>query len=370
MNRYLAVFLISMFAYTSSATAQEPFSIYDITLGADFNEAVAHLQSLCPQGCPGEASTTAGVNTVTVYQRFTLIRFSNTNRVQVDTAKPYQQVSVTRGLDNRVLSIKAETYGDPISVRAFVKSMAAAYDGKLQEFIYTNPNTNIPIEIKSDLSTDQSIEFFSPNLKGIKFQIAQWKLANGALIARLSYTDYDALAKSEEADPTGFNNIRKLMKLPMRRDGAAGLTPRVGSNAELAKALKYTEVQLSEKQELSDAGVQIKIIKEKNYDPGKHASQILVNGKIVSEASFFKDGMAYESVQKLSGALGLYWIHAGWFGNGCDSQQELLLSIKDGKGYLSEPFGRCDTSVTVDKGTYYFNYAATEYEPPATYVIQ
>lgn len=355
--------------FSSPTQAAEPFALYDVTLGSGFNEAAAHLQNLCPRGCPAYTSQNAtGIAELQVFIKFATVYFSNTRRTEVDRAKPYEAVIITTGPGKKVISITGEVYSDPLTARTYADKMAARAPMPLQAFSEMNKDTRI--DLRADASTDHALNLYAPYLRGQRMQISHWQTRPGTAIARVMLMDFDAMRQLEASNPQAFAQLRKAHHLPMRRHGTEGLAPRVGSSLELSRAPGYPSAAGAPVTKLVDGRDSLKVVAEQTEGPNKAPSQLMVNGVVVAKAALFDDGMTFEGVQKLDQAPGLYRVHASWFGNGCSAQQELLLNVTDGKGYLSEPFGRCNTLLTVNNGAYYFSYEADEYESATTLVVQ
>ena len=337
--------------------AADEFDLYDVKLGMSLEEVNFHLQDHCMRKCMSYGSSgPAGIFDMTVFLHFQTEYFVNTRRSEVNRRKPYESVTFTFGPDKKVIAIQNEFYGSPTDGRKKFDIMAGLYNGDLLAF---TEQRQALVTAKADVTMTHTVTWFEPGLTGKKFQVATWVNPLGPTTVRMNYTDFDAMRELEGAKPTEFGAFRAK--------GVVGLTPRNPSSYEAANALKYKPVNSQATTNVIDALDTIEVISEIHDGGEPPPSKLVVNGAVVGMSGLRSDGMSFEAVQKLGN--GVYRVIAVWDGNSCGSQQELLLHVVNGKGFLSEAFGRCNALITENGGTVYYSFVATEYEPELTLAV-
>ncbi|MFK1438733.1 hypothetical protein ACIUZJ_03070 [Pseudomonas aeruginosa] len=357
--RYLLIARVAMLAgLCSPALGADEFSLRGIRLGMDASEAQLHLEELCANRCRSYTQAgPAGITKLTSYLRYQTVYFSNTGRAEVDTSQPYEQVTLTLHPNRKVIALQGQAYGSPEAAHAFAETMSGLYPGTLQTF--TEQKNNVLVTTQADSTTTHSISLYEPFLQGRKFQVTSWSTSTSRALTRMDYIDFDAMNKLATENPEDFAYARNRAGLTTQPDGIAGLKPRLASSLEASRAPAYSAVTTGALTKLVDGPNTLEVVAERALSTS-WPSQILLNGQAIATSRLREDRMTFVSVQKLS--TDLYRIHNEGDGSGCGVQQQLVLRIVDGHGYLSEPFGRCSPSISEHGGVTYFSFPATEYE--------
>lgn len=343
--------------FPTALYAADEFSLYDVKLGMTFDEMNRSILPHCRGNCMGGGSNgPAGMFETTMYLRYHTEYFSNTRRSEVNRHKPYESVTYTFGPDRKVIGMRMESYGYAKDAVQMFDRMAGLYQGELLSF---TEQKDALVTAKTDVTTTHTVGLYEPNLRGKKFQVAMWVTSLGPTMVRMDYGDFDAVRKLEAASPAAF--------VMFRGKAVAGVTPRRPSSYEAANALKFKPVTSEATTKVIDGADTIEVSPE-ILDGEEHPpSQLVVNGKVVGTSGLLADGISFREVQKLG--QGLYRVNADWAGNGCSSQQELVLRVAKGKGTLSEPFGRCNATLTENDGTIYYSFDESADEPQLTVAI-
>lgn len=366
LNCKLALIAPAVSLLSLSAFADNEFSLLDVNLGTDLQEVNLLVQENCPNCMVYNGGGPAGIFEVTAYLRYQTIYFNNTRRTEVDRAKPFESVTFTFGPDKKVFAVQSTVYGSATTVQKFFDRMSGLYAGGLQEF--TEQKRTL-ITTRADHSTNHSFVMYTPYLTGKKFQVSMWPEAPAGAGARASYIDFDALRKFEAAKPTEFYEMRRTYSIGVRKDGATAVDPRPVSSLEEKQVSDFDSISEDFVTRVAAGNDAIEVIPEVLNGEKSPPSQVLFNGKVVASGGLRTDGVTYSGIQPLDETRGLYRLQVGSYGNSCGAQQEQLLRVAGGEGYLSEPFGRCNGVVKKHNGTFYFSYEATEYEPELTLAI-
>lgn len=333
--------------------AAPDFTVHDVALGMPYDEVNLLLQETCPRGCMTyTGSGPAGIHSLTVFLRYQTIYFSNTRRTEVNRDKPYESATYTFGPDHRVIALEAEVKGSLTAGKKLADEALARYSGPLQAFTQTNK-----VAVHAQASLDHLSYLYAPNMTGKQFELSVIEPAPSRMaVTRVNYWDFDAVRALEAAKPTDFMTVRGPAGL--------GLVPREANAAEAAKARRYPALEIGTQTQAVNGNDKVQVIAEQHDGNKNPPSQLLVNGALIQKSALLSDGMSFEAVQHLGD--GLFLVSAAWAGNGCSAQEQILLKVVNGKGHLSEPFGRCEPQITQHAGTTYFNFAETEYEPQQT----
>lgn len=343
----------------TSLFAADEFSLYDVKLGMSVEDVSQKLQDHCPKNCRSYgANGPAGSFEMNVFLRYETEFFNNTGRSEVNRRMPYESVTFTFGPDRKVIAMQMEFYGPAALGQKAFASMAGLYQGKLLSFTEQRPKSAL-VTAKADMTTTHTVTLWEPDLTGKKFQVATWVNNLGPTTVRMNYTDFDSVRKLEEGKPADFERYRG--------NGATSVTPRTPSSYEAANASKFKPVGGEVTLKTTDGSDTIEVLPETHDGAKNPPSKLLVNGVVVGKSGLLSDGMSFEGIQKVG--KGLYRVTASWDGNGCSAQQEMVLRVFKGKGYLSEPFGRCEAEVTENDGTVFFSFAETDYDPQLTLAL-
>lgn len=343
----------------ASVFAADEFSLYDVTLGMSVEDVTRNLQDHCPRDCRNYgASGPAGTFSMNVFFRFETEYFSNTRRTEVNRGRPFESVTFTFGPDRKVIAMQSEFYGSAKGAQKAYVDMSALYKGELLSFTEQFPKTPL-ITATADTSTTHTVTIYDPSLTGKKFQVAMWPMPGGAAFVRMNYTDFDTVRKLEDGKPSEF--------AAYRGNKGTVVTPRAPSSYEAANATKFQPISAEVILKTVDGSDTIEVLPETHDGSEGPPSKLMVNGVVLGKSGLLTDGMSFEGIQKVG--KGLYRVDASWGGNGCSAQQEMVLRVVKGKGYLSEPFGRCEPEVTEKDGTVFFSFAETDYEPQLTLAV-
>lgn len=353
MKHTFNAFALAAALVSPTLLAAEDFSVHDVKLGMPYDEVNLLIQEICPTGCMTyTGSGPAGIHTVTVFLRYQPIYFSNTKRSEVNRDKPYESATYTFGPDHKVIALEAEVKGSLTAGKKLADAALTRYQGPLQAFTETNK-----VKVSAQASMDHLSYLYAPNMTGQQFELTVIEPAPARMaVTRVNYWDFDAVRKLEAAKPEDFAAVRGGARL--------GLVPREAKPAEAAKARTYPLLEIGTDTQALNGKDRVEVIPELHSANKNPPSQLRVNGALIQQSSLSSDGMAFEAVQHLGD--GLFLVSAAWSGNGCSAQELLLLRVFNGKGILSEPFGRCEPQITQHDGTTYFNFAETEYEPQQT----
>jgi hypothetical protein len=344
----------------ASVFAGDEFSLTDVTLGMSVEEVNQSIYANCPKNCMNYGfSGPAGTFGMTVFLRFETEYFSNTRRHEVNRHRPFESVTFTFGPDRKVIAMQKEFYGSAKGAQKAYGDMSALYKGEVLSFTEQFPKTPL-ITTTADSGTTHSFALYDPGLTGKKFQVGTWPMPDGEGFVRMNYTDFDAVRRLEDGKPAEFTAVR----------GKAGtvVAPRAPSSYETENASKFEPLTAESILKTVDGSDTIEVLPENHDGSEGPPSKLMVNGVVLGKSGLLTDGMSFEGIQKVG--KGLYRVNASWEGNGCSSQQEMVLRVVKGKGYLSEPFGRCEPEVTVKDGTVFFSFAETDYEPKLTLAVR